>query len=116
MSVLGSRHVLGGSDEVRRQSLTTQAGLLQQRLGGDVWPGAMLPALSAMAYDTATIRAALDPQDPAIVDDLARCACAAAGAFLAAVMPGSGPVEGPGPDRRRVHIDRARFDRRKLEG
>ena len=110
------RHVLGGSDDVRRQSLATQAGLLEQRLGGDVWPGATLAALSTMAYDSATTRAALDPRDPAILIELERCACAAAGAFLAAVLPGTEPVEGPGPGRRRVQIDRARFDRRKLRG
>ncbi|MBK6578890.1 MAG: immunity 49 family protein [Sandaracinaceae bacterium] len=110
------RHVLAGSDDVRRQTLATQAALLRQRLDGDVWPGATLGAISTMAFDTAAIRAALDPNDPVILDDLECCGCAAAAAFLAATAPGHGPIEAPGPGLRRVQVDRDRFDRGKLRG
>lgn len=107
---------LRGSDEVRRQSLSTQAALLAEHLERDVWAGAKLGALAQLAFDAAATRAALDPEDPAIVVELSRCAAAAAAAFLAATTPGHHAVEARGPGNERVHVQREGFDERKLEG
>jgi hypothetical protein len=107
---------LRGSDEVRRQSLSTQAALLAEHLDRDVWAGSKLGALSRLAFDAAATRAALDPEDPAIVLDLSRCAAAAAAAFLAATTPGHDAVEARGPGNEPVRVHRDGFDERKLEG
>jgi hypothetical protein len=102
-----ARHRLTAPREVLLQSVARKAELLEQRLGGAEWNGARLAIASATAFTNGALRACLDTSDPAILSDLELCACAAAGAHLAAFTPGSEPIEVSAPGGRRVVVTRA---------
>ncbi|MBZ0231458.1 MAG: immunity 49 family protein [Deltaproteobacteria bacterium] len=85
------------------------------QLDQDEWNGQFLGGMSVQAFDNATVRSYRNPLDKMILVDLERCGCAAAAAYLAAVIPGDDPIDAPGPRGRVVKIDRTKLDRRKLE-
>lgn len=109
-----ARHTYPVSPEGMADTIGPRATNLAQ-LDRDAWNGQFLAAISVQAFDNATLRSYRDPLDRMILVDLERCGCAAAAAYLAAVIPGDDPIEAPGPRGRVVTVDRKKLDRRKLE-
>ncbi len=113
--MLPSRHTYPVSREVMAETTIASMAKILAHLDGETWNAQWLGAMAVTAFDDATLRSYVDPSDPLILDRLERSGCAAAAAYLAAVIPGSEPIEAPGPQRRRVTVERAKLDRRKLE-
>jgi hypothetical protein len=90
---LPARPPLTVAPDVTRKVIADQAEQLERAFAARPWTAARADGAQQLALDTAYMRAAIDPSDPAIVRDLERAACASAALFGAVAAGHGGRVE-----------------------
>jgi hypothetical protein len=104
---LPPRYALSAPREVFATLVRSAAESLALRTAGPEWAGEWTASYQRTAPHNAALRSILSPDDPLIRADLELCACAAAGAHLAAITPGTDPIVVPAPGQREIAVTRA---------